>query len=162
MPSARPPVQMRLAGEPFISRGLTADQAAEGLLELYPGQLSTEAVMHAGAEAQVAGCVTGDVEPVRIGEYRRVSVGRGVQRYDLLTCRDHHSADLYVFPGDAGRCHAAQPGAARSSSIAPGINSGSARSVATWPGWSSNRSSDMRGRLARPDLGYSHQGQEFL
>ena len=52
-----------LAGTASRSPGKQADQAAEGFLKLYPGQLSAEAVMHAGAEAQVAGGVAGDVEP---------------------------------------------------------------------------------------------------
>ena len=69
--------------------------------------------MHAGADGQVAGRVAGDVKPIRIGEYRRIPVGRGVQRHDLLTRRDHYSAELHVFGGDAGRRQAAQPGAAQ-------------------------------------------------
>ena len=68
--------------------GQPADQPAEGLLKLHPGELGAEAVMHARAEGQVAGRVAGDVEPVRIGEYRGVPVGRGEERYDLLACRD--------------------------------------------------------------------------
>jgi hypothetical protein len=49
-----------------IAARQSADQAAEGLLKLYPGELSAEAVMYAGAEGQAAGCVADDVKPVRI------------------------------------------------------------------------------------------------
>jgi len=69
--------------------------------------------MHAGAEGQVAGCVAGDVEPVRIGEGRGVPVGRAEQRHDLLTRRDRDPADLHVFGSHAARWQAAEPGAAQ-------------------------------------------------
>ena len=60
-------LELQLTGLPGLSQaGQPADQAAEGFLELYPGQLSAGAVMHAGAEGQMAGRVAGDVEPVRI------------------------------------------------------------------------------------------------
>ena len=92
-------------------------------LQLNAGQLSAEAVMHAGAEGQVPGRVACDVEPVRIGERRRVPVGRAEQRHDLLTRRDDHSADLYVFGGHAGGRQAAQPGVAQQFLDRPGDQS---------------------------------------
>ena len=59
-----------------VRSGQAADQAAECLLKLDPGKLGAQAVVHADAEGQVAGGVAGDVEPVRVGEDRRVPVTR--------------------------------------------------------------------------------------
>jgi tetratricopeptide (TPR) repeat protein len=60
------------------------DQPAQGLLQFYPGKLGAEAVVRAAAESQMADWRTGDVEPVRLAEHRRVPVGRLDDRQDDL------------------------------------------------------------------------------
>src|SRR5216683_6602415 len=86
-----------------LQLGHPAEQATERLLELQPGKLCAEAVMHADAECQMVSGRAADVEPVRVTEDRRVAIGGREEREYCLACPDRDAANLHILAGYPGR-----------------------------------------------------------
>ncbi len=74
--------------------GEAVEQAAEGEAAFEAGQRRAQAEVDAVAEAQVAGVVPGQVQPVGLVEARLVAVGGGQVDDDLGAGRDGGVADL--------------------------------------------------------------------
>ena len=81
----------RLAGQGQPRQ--VGEQRGQRRLQLDPGQRRAEAEVDAGAEAEVRVGGAAQVEPVRVGEHRRVPVGRAQQRGDLLARLDRDRPD---------------------------------------------------------------------
>ena len=78
------------------------EERADSDLALEAGEGSAEAVVDAGAKGEVGvGVVALDVEPVRIGELRRIAVGGAEQRHHEAALRDRLPSELRVLHGKA-------------------------------------------------------------
>ncbi|MDZ7732265.1 MAG: hypothetical protein U5R31_03400 [Acidimicrobiia bacterium] len=86
--------------------GEPAGEGAQRHLALDAGERGAEAVVHAERERQVVVVGPPDVERVGVVEARRVAVGGGEERDDLLAGLEAVAAHLDVLQGDAaGHVH---------------------------------------------------------
>ena len=74
----------------------TAQQRVEGDLPLHPGERRADAEVSAVAEAEVRVGMAPDVEALRIGELRRITIGRGEHAHDLLARLDGLAAEVEI------------------------------------------------------------------